>query len=164
LPKAEVCRVPAPVPHIVTVFALRGTVSAVERPPGHTVLEAILAAPRPANELGVPAEVLDVTAAAALVSVLLATVKPFASSDSGSQVVMTAEACILVDSFAGGMALAAVGVAINLGVSRRELPRRQELRPTWPRHQRSPNRPGHGDHADDEEGRRAAVHCEKIQR
>jgi hypothetical protein len=162
--KPQVGRIPATVANIVTLRTADGPMRAFQRPTRHPMVEARLASPRPANELGVPPEVLDVAAPALLLLILGPAVKPLAGSNASPQVVVASEASIGVDALAGRVALAAVGVSVDVGVWARKLAGGKELRTalSW---DEGPRNDCDQHHATDDDRRRdAAVHCEKIHR
>lgn len=69
-PQTEKRGVSAPVATIVTVFTSNRCVSALERPPRQSMVEAGWATARPPDELGVSSQMLDVTLATRLVTIL----------------------------------------------------------------------------------------------
>jgi hypothetical protein len=78
----QVGRIPATVADVVTLRTAYGPMRAFQSPTRHAMIEARLASPRPANELGVPPEMLDVAAPTLLLLILGSTVKPFARSNA----------------------------------------------------------------------------------
>lgn len=114
--KPQVRGVSSSIGNVVTLRTANCAVRAPERPTGHSMIEARFAPLRPANELRVPSEMLDVTAAAVLLLILRAAMKTLACSDAGAQIVVASETGIRVDSSPGRVALAAIGIAIDLCV------------------------------------------------
>jgi hypothetical protein len=106
---------------------------------------------------------LDVTATAVLPAIF-APVEACLLSNLNTQIVVAAKAGVDVDPFARRVALAAIRIAIDVGVGTGELPRGQKLGTGWARHQRSGDR-GHGHQgAHDQQRCNAPPHSEKIQR
>ena len=129
-PEPEKGRVSATIAPVVTLFALHGRMSALKRPAREPMIKARLAPARPANEPRVPSQMLDVAPSALLPSILGA-VEPGALTDASRQVVMATETRIGIDSLARRVALAAVRVALELGVRAAELSRGKELSACW---------------------------------
>jgi hypothetical protein len=127
------------------------------------MIEAGWATARPSNELGVSSQMLDVTLTTGLVAILAPMQARFLS-DASPQVLVTRKACIGIDSLAGRVALAAVRIALEIGMVTAELAWGKKLGDGLPRHQRPRER--RGDHRADQDtqGRAAVAHCEKIHR
>lgn len=77
----------------------------------------------PSNELRTPSEMLDVAAAAVLLLILRAAVQPLSYPDAITQVVVASETGVGIESSPGRVALATIGVPIDLRVRAAELPR-----------------------------------------
>lgn len=159
----EIGRVPAPIPLVVTVLASHRGMGALELPTRLAMVEARRGAARPPHQPGIPSEVLHVTSPAVLSSVLAA-VQARLLPYPGRQIVVASKACVGVEPLARRMTLAAIRVAIDLGVRRAELSGRQKLGAGLPWHERSANRCHNHHAAQDRERRGAALHSEKIQR
>lgn len=119
-------RVSATIAPVVTLFALHGRMSALKRPAREPVIKARLAPARPANEPRVPSQMLDVAPSALLPSILGA-VEPGTLTDARRQVVMAAETSVGIDPLPRRVTLAAVRVALELGVRAAELSGGKEL-------------------------------------
>lgn len=85
----EVRRIAPTVPNVMTVGTAHFAMSALEWPARHTMIEALFASARPAHELGVAAKMLDVTATAVLLLILLTTVETFSAANARPQVIVT---------------------------------------------------------------------------
>ena len=102
-------------------------VTAVERPAGERVIEPVHRAARPADQLGVAAEVLDVTFLARPGSVLPA-VQAAALCDLAAEVLVTIQAQPRDDLVARLVAARAIVIAVDARVRLRQRSRRQDLR------------------------------------
>jgi len=118
----QICRVASTIGHVVTLRAANRCVRASERPAGHSVVEPRFAPPRPPNELGVSPEVLDVTTATVLLLIVWAAMEPLSLPDASTKIVVTSETGVGIESSPGRVALATVGVAIDLRMRAAELP------------------------------------------
>jgi hypothetical protein len=161
--QAEEGCVSAPVGAIVAVLASSRPVSAFERPARLAMIESLLSTTRPADELRIPSEMLDVTATAVLPAIL-ASVEACLLPNLNPQIVVAAKAGVGVDPFARRVTFAAIRIAIDVGVGTGELPRGQKLGAGWARHQRSGNRGHRHQGAHDKQRCNAPPHSEKIQR
>jgi len=119
-------RISATIASVVTLVALHGRMSALKRPARKPMVKARFAPARPANEPRVSSQMLDVAPSALLPSILGA-VKPGALTDARRQVVVATETRIGIDALARRMTLAAVRVALELGVRAAELSGGKEL-------------------------------------
>ncbi len=113
--QAEECRGAAAILSIVTLFAPHGRMSALKCPTGKPMVETRPRSARPTHELHVSSQMLDVALSALLAAVLVA-MKPCALADARRQVVVATETRIGIDALTRRVALAAVGVALELGV------------------------------------------------
>lgn len=148
---------------VVTVLAVHRRVSPFERPTRLPVLEARGSAPRPADERRASAQMLDVTSAAVLSSVL-ASVQALLPSYPCTQVIVAPKASIRVEPPSRRMAFTAVRIAVDASVITAELTRREKLGPGLPRRQRSGKHRGDHQAAHDDQRCGAPAHSEKIQR
>jgi hypothetical protein len=155
--------VSAPVATVVTVLASNRRMGTLERPTRLAMIESVACTARPPDEPRTPSEMLDVTSTA-LLPAILPSVQTRLFPYLRCQVIVAPKAAVGIEPPAGRVALAAVRIAIDIGVVAGELPRRQKLSPGWTWHQRSGNR-GH-DHqaAHDHQSADAPPHSEKIQR
>lgn len=153
-----------PVLLVVAVLARRRPMGAFEGPAGLPMLKSVLPPARPANELRLSTEMLDVTTATGLVPILARGMETKPPTNPNAEVVVASEAGIRVEPLARRMTFAAVRVAVDLGVSPRQFPRRQELcaRRPWNQHPRDRSDQHHQRH--DRKCRSTAPHCEKIHR
>jgi hypothetical protein len=137
--QTQIRRIAAPVLAIVAIGALEGSMSTLERPTRLAVVEAVRRPSRPSDQLGISSQVLDVTTSTVLTSIL-STVQTCLLPYSSAEVIVAAEAGIGVETLARGMAFAAFGIALEVGMRVAELARRQELCAGRPRCER----PSHG--------------------
>lgn len=153
----------APVRAIVTVLASHRGMGALEGPTGLAVVETLLGSTGPTHQLGIPAEMLDVTSTT-LLSSILATVQTRLLPYSSTQVVVAPEAGAGIEPLARRVTLAAIRVALDVGMGAAELSRRQKLRTGLPWHEGSADRCRQHHGANQEQRRRAPAHWEKIHR
>jgi len=161
--QAEEGCVSAPVGAIVAVLASSRLVSAFERPTRLAMIELLLATTRPADELRIPSEMLDVTATAVLPAIL-ASVEACLLSNLDAQVVVAAKAGVRIDPLARRVTFAAIRIAIDVGVGTGELSWGQKLSASWAGHQGSGHRRCYHQAADDHQAGDVSPHSEKIQR
>lgn len=161
--QSEERRITAPVAAIVAVLALNGSMRPFEHPAGQSMIESVRSSARPPDELGVRSQVLHM-AFSAILSAILAPVKAGLLPDSTCKVVMAGKTGIGIEPFSRRVALAAVGVAFDVGMSAAQLPWRKELCARPPRHDR-PEPCSCDDHETQDERRcDSPAHSEKIQR
>jgi len=161
--ESEISGVSAAIPDVVTVLAPDRRVRAFERPAGLPVIETRRCTARPTDELRASAKVLDM-AATAILSPILAAMEAGLSPDTRSQIVVAGETSAFIESPAGAVALAAVGIPFDLGMGTAELSGRQELSAGRSRSQRPSDDCARSNERDEQERGGSAVHCEKIQR
>jgi hypothetical protein len=153
----------APVPAVVAVLTSNRSMCALERPARLAMIKPVAPAARPADEPRIPTKVLDVTSTAFLPAILpsvQARLLPYLSA----QVIVTPKARVRIEPSAGRVALAAIGIAIDVGVITGELSRGQKLGAARVRRQRSGNRNRYHQAAHDRQSGDAPPHSEKIQR
>ena len=161
--QAEKRRMAAPVLAIVTVIAFHRRVSALERPTRLAMVETLARATWPPNQPCVSSEVLYVTLAAVLPSIL-ATVQARLLSYPSTQVIVAAKTGIGIEPLTRGMALVAFRISLEVGMRAAQLARRQELSARRPRHQNASDRSRDHQRAQEPHGFRAPAHWEKIHR
>ena len=155
--------VTAAVAAVVTILATNRRMSAPEGPTRLAMIETLRSAARPANELCVSSEMLDVTSTA-LLPAILASVETRLLSYPASQVIMASKASVGIESPPSRVALAAIRVAIDVGVVTAELSRGQKLGAGLPRHEHASNRCRYHQASHAHQRCDAPAHSEKIQR
>ena len=110
----------ASVPAVVTVVTSNGSMGAFERPARLTMIKPVAPTARPADEPRAPPEVLDMTSSA-LFAAILTSVQARLSPYLHSQVIVAPKAAGGIEPPAGGVALAAVRIAIDVRVATGEL-------------------------------------------
>jgi hypothetical protein len=127
------------------------------------MIESVACTARPPDEPRTPSEMLDVTSTA-LLPAILPSVQTRLFPYLRCQVIVAPKAAVGIEPPAGRVALAAVRIAIDIGVVAGELPRRQKLSPGWTWHQRSGNCGHYHQAAHHHQSGDAPPHSEKIQR
>jgi hypothetical protein len=135
----------------------------LEGPTGLAVVETFPGSTGPAHQLGIPAEMLDVTSTT-LLSSILAAVQTRLLPYPGSQVVVARKAGAGIEPLTRRVTLAAIRVAFDVRVRAAELSRRQKLGTGLPWHEGSAGRGGHHYAANHQQRRSAPPHWEKIHR
>ena len=160
----EKSRGATPILAVVAILTSRRTMSAFEGPTRLAMVESLFAPAGPTHQLGVSSEMLDMTSATRLLSVLSRGVQALSPANSDAELVVTGQAGVGVESFARRVAFAAIRIAVDLGMRAGELSGREKLRPCRSRHQRPRDRGADCHQRHDQQRRGSAVHCEKIQR
>ena len=153
----------AAVATVVTVLASNRRMSAPEGPTRLAMIETLRSAARPANELCVSSEMLDVTSTA-LLPAILASVETRLLSYPASQVIMAPKAGVCIEPLACRVALAAGCVANEVSVVTAELSRGQKLGAGLTRHEHASNRCRYHQASHAHQRCDAPAHSEKIQR
>ncbi len=121
---------------IVAVFTGDRGMGTFQPPARQSMVESFRFASRPSHELGVASEVLDV-ATAALLAPVLAPMKTGFLPNSNRQVVVASKTGVGIDPLPRQMTLAAVGIALEIGVIAAQLSGREKLCTGLPGPQRS---------------------------